>query len=205
MKKLLLTTMIASMLILPFGTVALADHQEAPACAPQPDYITGCVPAESSMVQALAPTVHAIVLAMNNQDVGHYTPEDLSISWEALYNLLSMYGQMDERSEYVDNMLVLPAETVSDFSCALMGTGVSPEDIPESLMDRMTYDSDTDRYILVCGSDSLSQVQFKDSGEADIYGSLIYLVDGSPLSSFRVSAQQADNLLGYRILELELA
>lgn len=142
---------------------------------------------------------------MNNQDVCQYTPADQNISWEALYNLLSMYGQMDERSEYVDNMLVIPSETVSDFACALMGTPVSPEDIPETLQDRMTYDSDADQYVLVCGNDSLSQVQFKDSGEEDLYGSLIYLVDGTPLSSFRVMVEQADNLLGYQITALELA
>ena len=206
MKKLLLTTMIASMLILPFGTVALADDQEASSApAPVVEYVTGSVPAQNTFTQAIAPTVHAIVLAMNNQGVSQYSPAESSLTWEALYNLLSMYGQMDDRSEYLDGLLVVPSEVVSDFACALMGSPVSPDAIPESLLDRMRYDSDTDSYLLVCGNDSLSEVQFKDSDEETVYGSLVYLVDNTPLSSFCVTVENADNLLGYQITALDLA
>ena len=207
MKKLLLTTMIASMLILPFGTVALAEHQEASALVPPPEIvdISGSVPAENTMDQIISPTVHAIVLAMNNQNVSRYSPADETVNWESLYNLLSMYGQMDERSEYVDNMLIVPSETVCDFAYALMGAPISPEAIPEILSDRMTYDGDADQYILVCGNDSLSEVQFQPSEGDNLYGSLIYLVNGTALSSFRVTVEPAENLLGYQITDLELA
>ena len=142
MKKLLLTTLIASMLLLPFGTVAMAENQEASAAVvvetTSPEHITGAVPAESTMAQAISPAVHAMILAMNNQNVCQYSADNTDVAWESLYNLLSMWGQLDDRVEYEDGYLVFPSETVSDFSCALLGYAVDPAQLPEFLFDRMT-------------------------------------------------------------------
>ena len=209
MKKLLLTMMIASMLILPFGTVALAENQEASAAITTetlpPGYTNGTIPAETTMEQAISPAVHAMILAMNNHNVCQYSPDNTDVAWEALYNLLSMYGQLDSRSEYVDELLVFPSETVSDFSCALLGYPVDPTQMPEFLTDRMNYDAETDTYLLVCGNDDLCEVQFHADTGDEMYGSLVYQVDGTALSSFCVASDHADNLLGYQITQLELA
>lgn len=209
MKKLLLTTMIASMLLIPFGTVAVAENQEASAAVVvetmTPKYVTGAVPAQSTMAQAISPAVHAMILAMNNHNVCQYSAENTDVAWESLYNLLSMCGQLDDRAEYVDGFLVFPAETVADFSCALLGYTVEPSQLPEFLLDRMNYDAQTDSYLLVCGNDDLSEIQFNDDTGDEMYGSLVYQVDGTALSSFCVVSDHADNLLGYRITRLELA
>lgn len=209
MKKLLLTTMIASMLILPFGTVALADDEGASLPAGteylEPVYIVGGVPADCTMAQAISPAIHAMILAMNNHGVCQYTATDDSLAWESLYNLLSMYGQLDDRSEYQDGLLVLPRETVNDFSCALLGYTITSESVPAFLADRMWYDADSDSYLLVCGNDELCEVQFLEDSGSQLRGSLVYLVDGTPISSFCVTVDHADNLLGFQITQLTLA
>ena len=48
MKKIMLTTLIASMLLLPLGSTALADYEEAPAPAVSQDYLPGDMPAGTS-------------------------------------------------------------------------------------------------------------------------------------------------------------
>ena len=116
MKKLLLTALIAAMMALPLGTVAMADDKplsESPVV--NEAYIPGEAPAQSD-IYFMAPALHAVLLAMENQDAVSFTTEDPVMSWEMLYNLLSMYGQLDDRANYDGDMLVLPAETVMDFS-----------------------------------------------------------------------------------------
>ena len=67
MKKLLLTALIASLLILPFGTVAMADMVEAPGSqAEQLDYAPGNVPDETGALDSMTPALHAAILAMVN-------------------------------------------------------------------------------------------------------------------------------------------
>lgn len=209
MKKLLLTTLIASMLLLPFGTVAMAENQEASAVVVvetiSSEYAPGTAPAESTMAQAISPAVHAMILAMNNHNVCQYSTDNTDVTWEALYNMLSMYGQLDDRSEYVDDFLIIPSETVSDFSSVLLGYAVDPAQLPEFLSDRMNYDADTDSYLLVCGNDDLCEIQFNDDTGSQMYGTLVYQVDGTALTSFCVVSDHADNMLGYQITQLELA
>ena len=209
MKKMLLTAMIASLLLLPFGTIAMAENQEASTAIVvetlSPECIDGTVPAESTMAQAISPAVHAMILAMNNHDVCQYSTDHTDVAWEALYNMLSIYGQLDTRSEYVDDFLVVPSETVSDFSCALLGYAVDPTQLPEFLFDRMTYDTETDSYLLVCGNDGLCEIQFSDDTGSEMYGTLVYQVDGTALNSFCVVSDHADNMLGYQITRLDLA
>ena len=159
MKKLLLTTIIASLLILPFGTVAMADMTEAPDTqAEQLDYAPGNVPAETGALDSMTPALHAAILAMVNLGQRELDLSDPVAAWETLYNMLSLYGQMDDRSEYLDEELVLPSETVMDYASALF-TGTAPlSPIPEALSDRIRYDGKLDSYLLTCGDDSLAEI-----------------------------------------------
>ena len=160
MKKLLLTTIIASLLILPFGTVAMADMTEAPDTqAEQLDYAPGNVPAETGALDSMTPALHAAILAMVNLGQRELDLSDPVAAWETLYNMLSLYRQMDDRSEYLDEELVLPSETVMDYASALF-TGTAPlSPIPEALSDRIRYDGKLDSYLLTCGDDSLAEIQ----------------------------------------------
>ena len=58
MKKLLMTALITSLLVLPLGTVALADHEETPAVSAAQEYIPGGVPAQVGAEQAMSPALH---------------------------------------------------------------------------------------------------------------------------------------------------
>ena len=209
MKKLLLTALIASLLILPFGTVAMADMAEAPGSqAEQLDYAPGNVPAETGALDSMTPALHAAILAMVNLGQRELDLSHPVAAWETLYNMLSLYGQMDDRSEYLDEELVLPSETVMDYASALL-TGAAPlGPIPEALSDRIRYDEGLDSYLLACGDDSLAEIQLasvrESGGSLSVDGSLVYLVDGSPLAQFHAQFARQDNMFGYVITNLTL-
>ena len=211
MKKLLLTAMIAALLVMPLEGVALAKTPEASApavTAQEGDFDPGCVPAETDALASMTPAVHGVVLAMLHQEQDRFSSGDSGLVWEALYNMLSLYGQMDERSGYVNEDLILPVETVRDFSAALTPDLEDLGALPESLSDRMVYASEIDSYRLVCGDDGLAQISLESSrdlgGELELTGSLVYLVDGTGLARFRAILRPSDNLFGYAITGLEL-
>ena len=209
MKKLLLTALIAAKMALPLGTVAMADDKplsESPMV--NEAYIPGEAPAQSD-ISFMAPALHAVLLAMDNQGVTSFTANDETLSWEMLYNMLSMYGQMDDRAYYDGEMLVLPSETVMDYSAALFELPPAAETLPAELADRMTYDAMLDEYRLYCGSDDLSQVVIDATansvGSVELSGRLVYLAADETLCSFTASLTVCDNLFGYTLTELNVA
>ncbi|MGE4276239.1 MAG: hypothetical protein AB7E30_03565 [Lawsonibacter sp.] len=212
MKKYLLTLMIAALLILPMGGAALADSPETASSdalvSEELEYVPGSVPAETDMLQSITPAVHAAVLAMLHHDLAVFDRTDPALGWETLYNMLSLYGQMDDRSEYIGEDLVLPVESVMDFSSALFPSFDTLGQLPADLSDRMVYSPEIDSYQLVCGNDSLAQIQLKsslrDGDNVELTGSLVYLVDGSDLARFQATLQPSDNMFGYTIMELNL-
>ena len=111
-------------------------------------------------------------------------------------------------SEYLDEELVLPSETVMDYASALF-TGTAPlSPIPEALSDRIRYDGKLDSYLLTCGDDSLAEIQLTSirelGGSLSVDGSLVYLVDGSSLAQFHAQFARQDNMFGYVITNLTL-
>ena len=209
MKKLLLCAMIAALLAVPFQGVALAENQAAPqtGLSENGGFVPGDVPAGPGAAQAMTPAIHAVILAMLHYDMTSFNPYAAQSAWETLYNMLSLYGQLDERSDYLGEQLVLPVETVMDFSAALFPSfsGLGP--LPEALSDRMVYDSEIDSYLLVCGNDSLAEIQLasaqQKNGVLDVTGSLVYLVDGSDLAQFHATLLVQDNMFGYTLSQLE--
>ena len=208
MKKLLLTTLLAALLILPLGTIALADNETAAVPPQSVEYIPGSIPAQTDL-SSMLPAMHAVLLAMDNQGVTSFAADNESLSWEMLYNMLSMYGQMDDRAYYDGEMLVLPSETVMDYSAALFELPPASETLPAELADRMTYDAMLDEYRLYCGSDDLSQVVIDATansvGSVELSGRLVYLAADETLCSFTASLTVCDNLFGYTLTELNVA
>ena len=214
MKKLLLTTMIAAMLLIPLEGVAMANNQEAgspdTATVQEGGFVPGEVPAQTGAAQSMTPAVHAMILAMFHHGLTEFDFSDTELGWETLYNMLSLYGQMDERSDYVDEQLVLPVETVMDFSAAIYPSFSALGTLPADLSDRMVYDPEVDGYLVTCGNDSLAEIQLSDSqvgadGSLTLSGTLVYLVDGTALAQFHAVLQPRDNMFGYTIAALELA
>lgn len=208
MKKILMTLMLAVLLVIPMETIALAEPVEAPVPdAPVEIFIHGDVPAETAMTDSMTPALHAVVLAMVNHDEESFSVENTDLAWESLYNMVSLYGQMDNRSDYQGDDLLLPSETVSDYSSALFSAPVSGE-VPEAVADRMTYLADEDSWLVVCGEDGLSEIRISETSTLDgviyVSGELVYLVDDSSLAQFEAVLLPQDNLLGCTLLALDL-
>lgn len=206
MKKLLMTALITSLLVLPLGTVALADHEEAPMETVQSvqDYIPGGVPAQVDAEQSMAPALHAVLLAMMNHNLTTFDPDNTALSWESLYNMLSLYGQLDNRSEYQNSdTLLLLSETVRDYTAALDLSFDDLGPLPQELSDRMTYDAASDSYQVVCGNNEQARFEIRESetigSTVKLSGALVYLADGSDLGEFEATLQSRDNMFGYAI------
>lgn len=209
MKKTLLTALIASMLLLPLGNGALADYEEAPVQAPAESQNYGDIPAGTSATDSMSPALHGVLLAMMNHDVQTLDLSDGSLAWECLYNMLSMYGQLDSRSQVEDDLLLFPAETAQDYAAAL---DLSLEDLPplpQELADRLTFDRAGSVYRAVCGCDDLSQLQVRQvrsvSGGLQLSGALVYVVEDVDLVRFQATLQYRDSMFGFAITELSLS
>lgn len=209
MKKFLLTAMIASMLILPAEGVLLSDPAVPEADVSQAmEFVPGTVPAGLDAVESMTPAIHAVVLSMVNQGQTFFNG-GADLNWEIFYNMFSLYGQLDVRVSQENGYLVLPVESIMDFVTAL---GPSLDDLgplPEELSDRMTYDPETDSYLVACGGNDLASLQLIScdtlaDGTLDVTGSMVYQVDGSDLLQFRVKLQPQENMFGYTIDSLEL-
>ena len=102
-KKAALTLMILSIFILPAGGAGERSVQS-------PGFVPGSVPAGSGMAESMAPALHGMVLAMLNREASAFDPADRELAWESLYNMLSLYGQMDSRAQPEEGTLTLPGE-----------------------------------------------------------------------------------------------
>ena len=207
-KKLLTAALIASMLILPVNSVSPADCEESPVPAQGQDYLPGDVPAETVPADAMSPALHALVLAMLNHDAGAFQLSDSELAWEALYNMLSLYGQLDSRSASDRGELLLPEETVRDYAAALGADLDELGALPAGIRDRLNYDNVSRCYVVVCGDDGLAQLQVEDiqsvSGELHLSGALVYTVDGEALARFQAVLCPRDSMFGYAVSQMSL-
>ncbi len=209
MKKVITAALIASLLILPLQVTVLADHEEAPAQpAAVQDFLPGDMPAGLAPDDSMLPAIHGLVLAMLNHGAPSFDLTDTGLVWESLYNMLSLYGQLDSRSEEQGGVLLLLEETVQDYAAALDISLADLPPLPSSLQDRLTCDPAHGFYYAVCGSDDLAQIQVQTvrthSGEFHLSGKLIYDAEGETLTRFEAVLQPRDNMFGYAVTGLTL-
>ncbi|NBI11089.1 hypothetical protein D1641_13875 [Colidextribacter sp. OB.20] len=208
MKKFLLTAVIASMLIVPLGNTALAGHEEAPAPVQVQEFLPGDVPAETGAAETMLPAVHGLVLALLNHDARVLDLSDGTLAWEGLYNMLSLYGQLDSRTSSDNGELFLPEETVRDYAAALELDVDSLPPLPAELRDRINYDNVSRCYVLFRGEDDQARLQLDSavSGQSGLVltGALIYEVDGQVLTRFQATLQPQDSMFGFSIRALTI-
>lgn len=208
MKKLLTALLAAVLAAAVLGSTVLAEPQ-LPSAPEQPAAETaGSVPAQTDVWDAMRPAIHALVLAMDENELA-YTPDDSTFQWTALYYMLSLYGQMDDRSQLSDEYLTLPAEAVMDYAGALFPDLSQLPDLPEALSDRVSYEEDEGLYHLSRGDEGLCRLELTSSYPTGntgrvITGRVIYLETGSVLYPFRVRLEESDSMFGCVIDELEL-
>ena len=211
MKKMFLSCLLAAALLVTLGGAALADHEgTVPAPEAVQDYAPGAVPAQTGAVQSMSPAVHGVVLAMLHHGADQFRADDAALAWESLYNMLSLYGQMDERSEYRDSdHLLLLSETVRDYTAALDVSFDELGPLPGALSDRIVYDAAADSYQVVCGNDSQAQFQVytaeQTAGGLVLEGALVSLADQTDLARFEAVLQPRDSMFGYAITGLTLS
>ena len=208
MKKFLLTAVIASMLIVPLGNTALAGHEEAPAPVQVQEFLPGDVPAETGAAETMLPAVHGLVLALLNHDARVLDLSDGTLAWEGLYNMLSLYGQLDSRTSSDNGELFLPEETVRDYAAALELDVDSLPPLPAELRDRINYDNVSRCYVLFRGEDDQARLRLDSavSGQSGLVltGALIYEVDGQVLTRFQATLQSQDSMFGFSIRALTI-
>ena len=207
-KKALATAVVVSLFVLPLSSMAVAGADETSAGQEQ-SFVPGGVPAQSSAADSMTSALHAVVLALISRDAQAFDPSDTALAWESLYNMLSLYGQLDERSYQEQDTLLLPSETVRDYAAALDVNLDALGSAPAALSDRLVYHSGSDSYQIACGSDDLAQLRIQSVSSARgsllLEGALVYLVDGSHLAQFQAVLQPRDNMFGYAIVSLTLA
>ena len=208
MKKIMLTALIGSLLILPFASTALALPEEAAAPVPVQEYLPGRVPARTGAAEAMSPALHAVVLAMINQDADRFDPTDGALAWESLYNLLSLYGRLDNRTVEDGSVLLLPEETAWDYAAALSLNPDGMGSLPSGILDRLRYDNVSRCYGVTPGEDGLSQIEIRDvqntASGVQLTGALVFLPDGRDLVRFQAALQPQDNLFGWSLDEMNL-
>lgn len=208
LKKLVTAALITSMLILPVNSVGATGHEEASLPSQSQDYIPGDLPAQTGAEESMSPVLHAILLAMLNHDVKDFGLSDSELAWEGLYNMLSLYGQMDSRCDEKNGELYLPEETVRDYAAALDADLEALGDLSAGLRDRMNYDNVSRCYLLVCGEDDQVQVRtdsLRTEGTALVLsGALVDEVEGEDLVRFQAVLQSRDNMFGYAVSALSI-
>ena len=186
MKKLILSLTLIALLTASLGGVAFAQSQQEPLPEVTTETAQGSAPAQAHL---------------------DYDPEDPEFLWTSLYYMLSLYGEMDERSELTDDTLILPSEVVQDYAAALYPDVATLPEIPAPISERISYRASDGAYRLARGDEGLSQVTveppiYLSSGAVVMNGALESLEDGSALRKFQVTLAARDCMFGYIITDL---
>lgn len=158
MKKWMIALMMAALLIVPMGGIAYARRRGSarrPGC--RGIHTRRRARPERHMDAMVAP-VNALVMCMVEQGLAYNDQDDVFL-WNSLYYMLSLCGQMDERAELTDDMLILPAETVADYAGALFSNFDGLPALPREMNGRVSYDWQNDTFRLARGDAGLTETR----------------------------------------------
>lgn len=216
MKKMIPVLLALCLLIAPMTAKVSADDHSYSASIPTVDqttnpdvaFLAGTVPADSEWTDGILLPIHALVLSMTEHEPV-YDPQSAPFVWNALYYALSMYGQMDDRAQLTDDALLLPSESINDFSRALFADLDALPALPPELDGFITYDSTCDSYRLALGDFALTRTELghpaaQPDGSYTVEGTLLSPEDESPLCSFRVTLLENDTMFGFSIADVSL-
>lgn len=207
MKKLLTALLSVALLLTCLGGAVLA-QPAAPSDEDLPAYEAGSAPAETDLWTAMLPPVHALVSAMAENELTYDSDSPL-FQWTSLYYMLSLYGQMDDRTQLSDEYMSVPREVVLDYAAPLFPALEQLAEVPDALADRVTYCADEDSYHLSRGDEGLTQMTLTasyptGSSGRQITGQMVYLETGAVLYTFRAQLAENDSMFGYAITDITL-
>lgn len=207
MKKLLTSLLSVALLLTCLGGAVLA-QPAAPSEEEAPVYEAGSVPAETDLWTAMLPPVHALVSAMAENELT-YDGDSPLFQWTSLYYMLSLYGQMDDRTQLSDEYMTVPSEVILDYAAPLFpAMDVLPQ-LPEALADRITYCVEEDAYHLARGDEGLTQMTLTSSYPTgsigrQLSGQMVFLETGAVLYTFQAQLEERDTMFGYVITDITL-
>lgn len=216
MKKLIPILLALALIAAPMTAEVFADDHNQNVTASTTDetanpdvvFLAGTVPADSELTDAILLPIHALVLSMTEHELT-YNDQSAPFVWNALYYALSLYGQADDRAQLTEDALLLPSESVHDFSRALFANLDVLPALPDELDGFVHYDAASDVYHLALGDFALTQTQLGTlsplpDGTFTVDGTLTSLEDGTALCSFRVTLVENDTMFGFSILDVSL-
>lgn len=178
--------------------------------ASNPDVVfpDGSVPAEAELTEGIQLPVHALVLSMCEHELS-YDIQSAPFVWNALYYVLSLYGEMDDRAQLTDEALLLPSESVNDFARALFAGLDQLPALPPELDGFVSYDATLDMYRLSLGDFALTRIALaplsaQSDGTFVAEGTLLALDDNSPLCTFRTVLAENDTMFGFSVVDVSL-
>ncbi len=211
MKKLLCILLAVFLANLPMSARVLADDLTAtPTYVPlnsQGLYWSGSFPAERDRTDGISLPLTALALSMLEHSAA-YTPDDNHFVWLALYYVLSLCGQDDERAELVGDTLLLPAECVQDFHAALFLPRRLPP-VPTQAADRIRYSSKDDQYSLAVGDMALVEPHLTtpvSMGDklVSLSGTLTEPDSGDVVCTFHAVLTENDSMFGFSVVDFAL-
>lgn len=216
MKKLIPILLAVCMLTaLMAATVSAEDHTPTTDISiadetTNPDVVfsAGSVPAEAEWTEGIQLPIHALVMSMWEHELS-YDIQSAPFVWNALYYALSLYGEMDDRAQLVDEALLLPSEAVNDFARALFAGLEQLPVLPPESADFVTYEESGDMYHLSLGDFALTRTALgpltrQADGTFVAEGTIFALEDNSSLCTFRTTLTENDTMFGFSIVEISL-
>ena len=216
MKKFIPILLALCLMVAPMTENVFADNHNQNVTASTVDettnpdvvFLAGTVPADSELTDAILLPIHALVLSMTEHELT-YNDQSAPFVWNALYYALSLYGQADDRAQLTEDALLLPSESVHDFSRALFAKMDELPALPDELDGFVCYDAASDVYHLALGDFAPTQTQLSalsplSGGTFAVDGTLTSLEDNTPLCSFRVTLVENDTMFGFSILDVSL-
>lgn len=217
MKKLILSTLVLTALLLPMTSGVMAEEEPSSLIPPAVElfdpgpaeaFRPGSVPADSSLTDAIRLPVTALAQTMLETGLSYESANDTFV-WNTLYYALSIFGQLDDRAQLTDQALLFPSETAQDYLRALFRDRTLLPPVPVPLQDAVRYDPLTDLYCLSLGDLGLTQLSLSaptpaQDGLVMVEGTLTSPDADEPLCTIRVLLEANDSMFGFSIVNAKL-
>lgn len=207
MKKLFCALLSVCLLALPMSASVLAEDLSGTPRSQSESvgFLPGSVPADSSLTDGISLPLSALALSMLEGDLAYDAGSD-SFVWNALYYVLSLYGQEDDRAQVTEQALLLPSECIGDFFAALFANRQELPAIPADLTHKVTYDPGTDLYELALGDPALVAIDLTSpipmaDGLFSLSGTLTAPDSGKVICSFRAVLTENDTMFGFSVVD----
>lgn len=117
---------------------------------------------DQEKVTAMLPILDSIILALDDSEMT-YEPKEENFFWSVLYYVVVNYTDQVYMAELTDDGLIkVPSRSVQEVATACFADYDDLLNIPESLVDSITYDADWDAYMFSPSDRGMSSSEITD-------------------------------------------